>query len=77
MAGDGTPARPAEAQQRTAIVVPAVVKAQPAARTRLPIEISSPDAPAKNSFLRIRGLPIAAALSDGHADRARLPGPCR
>ena len=47
--------------------MPAVVKAQPAARTRLPIEVNSPDAPAKNSFLRIRGLPIAAALSDGHA----------
>ena len=65
--GDGTPARPAEAQQRTTVVVPAVVRAQPAARTRLPIEVNSPDAPARNSFLRIRGLPIAAALSDGHA----------
>jgi hypothetical protein len=65
--GDGTPARPAEAQQRITVVVPAVVRAQPAARTRLPIEINSPDAPARNSFLRIRGLPIAAALSDGHA----------
>jgi hypothetical protein len=56
----------AEAQQRAAIVVPAIVKAQPAARTRLPIEVSSPDSPIRNSFLRIRGLPIAAALSDGH-----------
>lgn len=67
VAGDGTPARPAEAQQRTSLVVPGVVRAQPASRTRLPIEINSPDAPARNSFLRIRGLPIAAALSDGHA----------
>jgi hypothetical protein len=56
----------AEAQQRAAIVVPAIVKAQPASRTRLPIEVSSPDSPVRNSFLRIRGLPIAAALSDGH-----------
>jgi hypothetical protein len=64
--GYGTPARPAEAQQRLAIVVPAVVKAQPASKTRLPIEITSSDGPARNSFLRIRGLPIAAALSDGH-----------
>jgi hypothetical protein len=64
--GNGTPARPAEAQQRIAIVVPAVVKAQPASKTRLPIEVTSPDGPARNSFLRIRGLPIAAALSDGH-----------
>ena len=70
VAGDllvGSPARTAEAQQRTVIVVPAVVKAQPAARTRLPIEINSPEAPAKNSFLRIRGLPTAAALSDGYS----------
>jgi hypothetical protein len=67
VAGDGTPARPAEAQQRVVIVIPAVIKAQPASRTRLPIEISSPEAPARNSFLRIRGLPVAAALSDGHA----------
>jgi hypothetical protein len=57
----------AEAQQRTAIIVPAIVKAQPASRTRLPIELNPSDAPARNSFLRIRGLPIAAALSDGHA----------
>jgi hypothetical protein len=67
VAGDGTPARPAEAQQRVVIVVPAVVKAPPASKTRLPIEISSAELPARNSFLRIRGLPIAAALSDGHA----------
>ena len=44
-----------------------MVKAQPASRTRLPIEISSPEAPAKNSFLRIRGLPTAASLSDGYS----------
>jgi hypothetical protein len=70
VAGDmlvGSPARTAEAQQRTVIVVPAVVKAQPAARTRLPIELNSAEAPAKNSFLRIRGLPIAASLSDGYS----------
>src|SRR6185436_17507031 len=65
--GDGTPARPAEAQQRAIIVVPTLVKAQPASRTRLPIEVNSPDTPARNSFLRIRGLPTAAALSDGYA----------
>jgi hypothetical protein len=70
VAGDmplGNPARTAEAQQRAVIVVPTVVKAQPASRTRLPIEISSSEAPAKNSFLRIRGLPTAAALSDGYS----------
>lgn len=60
--------RLAEAQQqRPAIVVPAVVKAQPASKTPLPIRIAPPEAPAKNSFVRIRGLPISAALTEGHA----------
>jgi hypothetical protein len=59
---------PAEAQQvRAAIVVPAVVKAQPASKTPLPIRVTPPDAPARNSFIRIRGLPFAAALTEGHA----------
>jgi hypothetical protein len=60
--------RAAEAQpaSRVAIVVPATVKAQPASKTRLPIQITPSDAP-KNSFIRVRGLPFAAALTEGHA----------
>ena len=59
----------AEAQQnaRTVIVVPGVIKAQAASKTALPIQITSPDGPAKNSFVRIHGLPFASALSEGHA----------
>jgi hypothetical protein len=62
-------ARLAQAQQtsRVAIVVPAVVKAAPASKTALPIQISPSDGAAKNSFIRLHGLPFAAALSDGHA----------
>jgi hypothetical protein len=60
---------PAEAQQgtRTVIVVPAVIKAQAASKTPLPIKFTPPDSPAKNSFVRIHGLPFASALSEGHA----------
>ena len=34
---------------------------------RLPIQVGPPGALAKNSFIRIRGLPPAAALSDGYS----------
>ena len=66
--GPASLTRPAEAQQgRATIIVPAVVKAQPASKTPLPIRVTPPDAPARNSFIRIRGLPFAAALTEGHA----------
>lgn len=59
----------AEAQQAkgATISVPAVTNAQAASRTRLQIEVGPPDAIAKNSFVRIRGLPPAVALSEGHS----------
>ena len=41
--------------------------AEPASRSPLPIQIGPQDAILKNSFIRIRGLPAAAALSEGHA----------
>jgi hypothetical protein len=41
--------------------------AEHASRVRLPIEIRPPDAAQKNSFVRIRGLPATAVLSEGHA----------
>lgn len=47
-------------------VAPAIVS-EPAARTPLHIEISRPEALPKNSFVRLRGLPPAVSLSDGHA----------
>jgi hypothetical protein len=47
--------------------VAAVTNAAPASRVRLPIEVRPRDALAKNSFIRIRGLPATAALSEGYA----------
>jgi len=43
------------------------VTAAPASRVRLPIEVRPRDGLAKNSFIRIRGLPATAALSEGYA----------
>jgi hypothetical protein len=47
--------------------VASILRAEPASRVRLPIQVGPPDALAKNSFIRIRGLPPAAALSDGYS----------
>jgi hypothetical protein len=59
---------PASAQQtRLSINVAPVMLAEPASRSPLPIQIGPQDAILKNSFIRIRGLPAAAALSEGHA----------
>jgi hypothetical protein len=59
---------PASAQQaRLNINIAPVMLAEPASRTPLPIQIAPQDAILKNSFIRIRGLPAAAALSEGHA----------
>jgi hypothetical protein len=44
-----------------------VTHAAPASRLRLPIEVNPREALAKNSFIRIRGLPATAALSEGYA----------
>ena len=59
----------AEAQQaqRVNISVASVTQAEPASRTRLQIQVGPQDAIAKNSFVRIRGLPPAVALSEGHS----------
>jgi len=44
-----------------------VILAEPAGETPLPIQVGPPDAIARNSFIRIRGLPPAAALTEGHS----------
>lgn len=61
--------RSAEAQQAQAItiVVPAMLRAEPASRVPFPIEVAPEAAIAKNSFIRIRGLPPIVALTEGHA----------
>jgi hypothetical protein len=57
----------AAAQSELSLSVATSVRGEPASRVRLPIEIRPPEAVQKNSFVRIRGLPPAAALSEGHA----------
>jgi len=61
------PAAQAQQGQTITITVASVTRAQAASRAALPIEVSPQHTVAKNSFIRIRGLPPAAALSDGHA----------
>jgi len=57
----------AMAQEKPAISVAAVVIAEPATETPLPIQVGPPDAIPRQSFLRIRGLPSAVALTEGHS----------
>lgn len=49
------------------LTVPNVILAEPASEIRLVIELEPADAAPRGSFVRVRGLPPTAALSDGHA----------
>lgn len=68
LAGIGfvTPAR-AQQQQRIILNLAPVMLAEPASKSPFPIQVGPHEALLKNSFVRIRGLPPAAALSEGHA----------
>jgi hypothetical protein len=57
----------AEAQgaNRYSISIAATILAEPGVANPLPIQIAGNDLP-KNSFIRIRGLPASATLSEGH-----------
>jgi hypothetical protein len=58
---------PASAQQRRpGITVPAVVHVKFTAPTALPIQVAPMEAVPHGCFIRLRGLPVTAALSDGH-----------
>ena len=57
----------AQQAQGPSVSVASIVRAEPASRVRLPIQVGPPGALPKNSFMRIRGLPPAAALSEGHS----------
>ena len=57
----------AQATARPGITVAATIPAEPASETALAIRVGPPDAVPRNSFLRVRGLPPMAALSDGHS----------
>jgi hypothetical protein len=54
-------------QQRANIYVGSAILVEPAIATPLAIQVGPVDVAAKNSFIRIRGLPAAATLSEGHA----------
>lgn len=57
----------AQTGQQPSVKVAPILHAEPASHVRLPIQVGPPHALAKNSFIRIRGLPPAAALSDGYS----------
>jgi len=60
--------RHAAAQQGlVTIKVAPTTRAEAASRLPLQIQVGPQDALAKNSFIRIRGLPATVALSEGHA----------
>ncbi len=58
---------PALAQQQFNLNVAPVMLAEPATRSPFPIQVGPSDALVRNSFVRIRGLPTAAILSEGHS----------
>jgi hypothetical protein len=49
------------------VKVAPVTRAEAASRLALPIQVGPQEALARNSFIRIRGLPATVALSEGHA----------
>lgn len=54
-------------QSSLIINVGTLILAEPANETPLPIQIGPADALPKNTFIRIRGLPAAVSLSEGHS----------
>ena len=60
-------ATPALAQQQFVLNVAPVMLAEPSSRSPFPIQVGPQDALIRNSFVRIRGLPTAAVLSEGHS----------
>lgn len=58
----------ADAQTAKPIInVASVILAEPAIETPFPIQIGPPEAIPQQTFMRIRGLPSTATLSEGHA----------
>jgi hypothetical protein len=59
---------PARAQQQQFFLnVAPVMLAEPASKSPLPIQVGPQDSLIRNSFVRMRGLPTAATLTEGHA----------
>ena len=57
----------AQVEQKPHINIGKVVLVEPASETPLPIQIGPIDAIPRNSFVRIRGMPSAVVLSEGHS----------
>jgi hypothetical protein len=57
----------AQDRAKPAVSLPAVIQAQSAASTVLPIRVGPADLLPRQAFLRVRGLPAPAALSEGHS----------
>jgi hypothetical protein len=60
-------AGPAAQQQRASLHIGSAIVIQPATTVPLAIEVGPQGSLPKNHFVRIRGLPAAAVLSEGHA----------
>lgn len=57
----------AQAASRPAITVAPTIAATAASQSALPISVGPADAVPRNSFVRLRGLPPMAALTEGHS----------
>ena len=57
----------AQSAQKPTLSVAATITAQPSSQVGLAIRVGPPEAVPANSFVRLRGLPAMAALSEGHA----------
>lgn len=56
-----------QAQGQPVLNVSKIILAEPAAETPLPIQVGPAEAITRNSFIRLRGLPASAALTEGHS----------
>jgi hypothetical protein len=56
-----------QASAQPSITVPPAITAEAASQAALPIRVGPPDAVPHNSFVRLRGLPPTAALSEGYS----------
>ena len=65
--GASVPPASAQKSRRVFITVAPAMLAAPDATTHLSLEIGPPGVVVHNSFIRVRGLPPSAALSDGYA----------
>lgn len=65
--GAWVPPASAQESQRVFITVAPATLAAPDAKTHLPLQIGPQGVVVQNSFIRLRGLPPSAALSDGYA----------